>query len=200
MSAAGMTDSGVRVLALACAVALLALAAPATAAPSVEDRNVTFLLDSMGLDAIPDGVALVHTLDGVVEMRIADALRVAAERAGDVDLAALAASAVPPSGAFGVGDVWVLEIGFGGCPTVTVLAPGLLPPTALHPQAYTYSGAIGHAQSDGVGVIVDWSTKGTTGGAYLNGVFIVGQSDWFCLSFFGFVVFFPFIWGYVEAN
>lgn len=180
------------------ATAMIAVAAPANAATM--DKNVDFFLDSLGLDAIPEGTATVYMGTDSFEMSIADAIHAAAARAGDVDLGAVAAAAGPTDSP-SAGDVWVIEIGFSRCNAPTIYSASPVPNTAFHPQAYTYAGAIGEQDSPGgSGIILDWTTKFMTGTGYSGSSHIVGQSDFFCLYFFGFSIYFPFLDGVAYLN
>lgn len=179
-----------------------ALAAPAAvAAPeSGEDRNVAFLLAALGLDAMPEAIARVSSFEGARDVPAALALREAAQRAGSVDLGAIATSAaqpglVPP---FGAGDVWVIDVGPGACTEPTAVLNPLSYNGHFIPQGWSYRGSTGYGAYAGTrGVIIDWTTK-SFGGAYTGGVVhVAGTSDWFCVELppLGVRVLFPFING-----
>lgn len=189
------------VLAALALAASLALALPAPAAASTEDRNFAFLLDALGFSRAPAGVATVFDHEGVRSLAIDAALREAAARAGSVDLGAIAASAVEPAeGPFCAADCWIVDFGTGPCASPAPALPGVLPwNPPLHPQYWGYAGAIGTMTFDGgAGLVLDWTTKLSTGGAYAGGVVrFGGQSDFFCVEFFGVRIWFPFIDGFV---
>lgn len=186
-----------KILAALAAAALLAVAAPVNA--NSNDKNVDFLVAFAGLESIPEGVGTLNVNGETMEITIAEAFALAAERANGVDLAAIA-SAAAPGDATGLGDVWALEIGGGRCPAVDVISGQVLPGSALNPQAYVYNGPVGTSETSGSGIIIDWTTKGLTGGSYGSGMTYGGQSDFWCFAFFGIYILFPFIDGFAASN
>lgn len=183
-----------KLLAALAVVGLVAVAAPVNAA---ENRNVNFLLGSLGYENMPEGDATVFVNGVATTMPIADAIVMTAARAGNVDLGALFASAAPGDAA-GVGDIWVLEIGGGSCPAATAV-PTPVPFTAFHGQLWTYSGGAGTMTSSGSGIMIDWTSK-VLGGSFGSGMTFAGQSDFFCIEFFGLYILFPFIDGVATSN
>lgn len=185
-------------LALA-SLALLLVLAPAFAQgeDGALERNVAFILASVGLDAMPDGVATVHDAAGEREMPVADAIELAAERAQDADLGALVAGATNPGtpGAF-AGDVWVYEVG-ASCWSPIILAPTPYGWFHLGPQMWVYPGAYGTASTGGSGVAIGWTTKDTF--AYDRGITIAGGSDFYCVEWQGIAIHFPFLDGLAHA-
>lgn len=192
----------------AVAVAILT-GASATASPAdVTQRNTEWLLDALGFDAVPDGSATVHRNGESWTMSAAEALRESALRFGDVDAAAVVAAASAGGEPWGVGDVWVIEWGYhDGCGRIdfTTLESGVLPESSAHPQLATYEGVVGVAQSNHPdrywrdGIVLDWSTKGATGGAYSGGqVEFGGESDFYCQNFFGTYLLWPKIDGFAR--
>lgn len=155
-------------------------------------------MEALGLDEVPDGTTTLWERGIARETSIAEALRLAAARPGAVDLAALAASTGPPAAQpFGVGDVWIFEIGRGECPLPTAFSSPV-PDADLHPQLATHAGGIGTMSTFDAyfGFLIDWTTKGETGGAYGGlGTTIVGQADFFCFSVFGLMFYFPMVDG-----
>lgn len=185
-------------LALA-STALLLVLAPALAQGDggVRERNVAFLLASIGLEEMPDGVATVHDASGEREMAVADAIGLAAERAQDADLGALVAGATNPGtpGAL-AGDVWVYEVG-ASCWSPILLAPTPYGWFHLGPQMWFYPGALGTASTGGSGVAIGWTTKDAF--AYDRGIAITGGSDFFCIEWQGIAIHFPFLDGLAYA-
>lgn len=186
-----------RSLLVACSLlAAGALAGASVAAP--HDRNLAFVMEALGLDAAPEGTTILWEGAGAREVPIAEALRLAAARPGAVDLSALVASTGPPATQpFGVGDVWIFEIGWGDCPLPTAFSSPV-PDAALHPQLATHSGGIGTMSTFDAyfGYLIDWTTKGETGGAYGGlGSTLVGQADFFCFTVFGLMLYFPMVDG-----
>lgn len=185
------------------ALALATVLPLAFASATAENPNARYFLDALGFETAPHGVALVRTHAGVVESSIAEAIAQAAARAGNVEIAAIAQAAGEPAGdLMCVGDCWLLEIGAGACPPATIIAaaPVPLPSTPFIPQASLYAGAIGMGSTNGPTQVIDWTTKGMLGGVAPNGVTFAGLSDFFCVSFFGLYIFFPFVDGIVTAN
>lgn len=184
-----------KLLAALAVVGMMAVATPVNAA---ENKNVEFMLNSLGFENMPEGVATVYNHGVATEMSIADAVTLAASRAGNVDLAALVAGAAPGD-ASGAGDIWIIEIGGGACPAATIIAATPVPFTTFHGQLWTYPGAAGTQSSAGFGTLIAWTTK-LTSGSYGSGATFVGQSDFFCISFFGLYIWFPFIDGAATSN
>lgn len=181
------------------AVALSAMAVPVSATPSVADRNVEYFLDQAGWDAIPEGDVELHTGDGVVTITAEEAFELLADRAGDVDLAAVTSGAATGGAGVLVGDVWLIEIYFGSCPGANILAGPTGVGLAPHPQAFLYNGYVGDsAGSTAFGTGIGWTTKELV--FYGAGAAYGGISDFFCLNFFGIIIHFPFIDGYADMN
>lgn len=181
------------VLVLAAATAL-ALAFPAHAVASTQDRNVAFILSALGFEEAPEGLATVHAAGAVTRAPIEDALRSAAQRARNVDLAALVASASGEGPPVVVGDVWVIEIGGGSCPgPMSVASP--VPAVDVHPQLASYAGGVGLMTWDtGIAYVTSWTTKASY--SYVGGMSTtLGQSDFFCIEFFGLYFLFPLVDG-----
>lgn len=182
-------------------LAALALATPiALASSPTEERNLDLFLALLGYEEAPEGTATVHNAGAVELTTIAEALRLAAARAGDVDLGALVASANvgPLGGVRCIGDCWLFEIGAGTCPAATFV-PTPIPFTAFHGQLWTYGGGIGTMTTSGPTLVIDWTTK-VLGGVAPGGVTFIGQSDFFCIEFFGLYILFPFVNGVVLEN
>lgn len=181
--------------------AALALVAPmALASSATEESNLRYLLGGLGLDAVPEGTATVLVAGVATEMTIAEALALTVQRVGNVDVGAIAHSSIEPAASIVcVGDCWVIEIGVGACPAATILAPSPVPFTAFHPQFWTYPGALGMATTPGPSIVLAWTLKLTSGVAP-NGVTMIGHSDFYCVSFFGLYIWFPFVNGVVLAN
>lgn len=157
----------------------LALAASALAAPAgaeISERNAEFLAALAGVHVTGD-------------------VRIMAARAGNVDLAALAASAAEPSDFAHMGDVWIVEVGSGSCPA------GVRGPLArgesveVHPQMHLYPADAGLVATSGSGTLTDWTAKSVS--TYAHGVLIAGASDFYCIELFGIYLFFPFVNGVV---
>ncbi len=185
-----------KLLAALVAAGMLAVAAPVNA--NTSDKNVEWMLNFAGFDTMPVGVATLVVNGEVTQVTIEEAFRLAAARAGDVDLGAIAAGAAPGD-AQGVGDVWAFEFGTGDCPEITA-AETPVPFVPIHPQLWIYSGGAGFSQTTGAGIILDWTTKLATGGFYGDGMTYGGQSDFFCFGFWGFYILFPFIDGFAASN
>lgn len=183
------------------AVALMLMAVPASATDmNVREKNIDFLVDYTGLEEIPDGEAMVHQNGEATELSIETAFELAAERAGSADLAQIL-SAAEPGDAVGVGDVWILEFGVGDCPEVTTHSEeAVVPPGAYDAQFAVYDGPVGNSTSSGAGSIIDWTTKDAAAGTYTDGVSYAGQSDFFCIAFFGIYLLFPFLDGVAASN
>lgn len=176
--------------------ALAAVAMPVNAATSTTyEKNVAFLLGMMGEVDLEQTATLS---DGRV-MSLGDAIDVAAARAGNVDLAAIASGQAPPPGV-NAGDVWVLEFGSGGC-AVQNLAPQPVF-QAPHPQAWIYSGGVGTLEtSNGAYTyIIGWTTKTSSLNFGTAGFSLTGSQDFFCVSFFGYHLAFPFGDGVAQLN
>lgn len=180
----------------------LVIAASATpvdaATENTHAKNVQYLSELVGNYDLATPVEFV---DGRV-MTLGEAIELTAARAGDIDLSAISASAVGGTGGPAVGDIWVLEIGTGGC-TANVVAPQPVF-QAVHGQLWVYSGGVGDlATSQGdITLFIDWTTKGVTGGSYFNtaGFTLTGSQDFFCFSFFGLHIAFPFGDGVAQLN
>lgn len=178
--------------------ALLVSIGPAVASDD-QTAPSALVIRWLGVEYPLDGPAVIQSSGDERRGTTQDALAELDARFGGVDFGAIASSATDGGGP-AIGDIWILEVGSGECPSTTVVAPLPLPPVGLVPQMWIYWGALGEATSSGSGIIIDWTTKGAFGGTYDNGVRIEGVSDFWCFSAFGFYVWAPALDGIAEPN
>lgn len=173
------------------ATALLAAGASAQTG-SVHERNVAFFLSMIGDDDLAMPVAVS---DGRV-VPLAQALDEAAERVGDVEVAALLAGAVDGSDTF-VGSAVAIELGSGPCPpTVGVPQPFFVP---VDPQTWIPGGYLGVRHGNALALYtIDWTTKETGSG---SGPWrAIGSIDDYCFGFGGSYFAIPFASGVITVG
>lgn len=175
-------------------LAFLTILAPPAHAETLEARNAAFLWDRIGA---ADPAEPTTMPDGRV-IPLAQAIEETVLRLGNVDLAALAGGAVLGPDTY-VGDMWLLAIGYGGC-TSTMILQTPVPTVPAAPQAWVYSGGVGTMSGDAISLtIIDWTTKETA--FYANVHWEArGHMDFFCFSFGGLYLAFPFIDGIVTVG
>lgn len=181
------------ILVIALGLALALPQMPAAATSDVHARNVAFLsllvgeVDPKTIVSFPDGRT----------MTLAEAIDEAASRAGDMDLAALAAGSGSGSARY-VGDIWLISFGPGAC-APTVIAPGPPLSVPIHPQLTLRSGSLGRMSGYGNYVqVIDWTTKESAiwyGASWT----ITGVSDFFCFDFAGYHLALPMVLGVVDV-
>lgn len=171
----------------------IALAPLGLASGSVHDRNVAYLWSLLG-EHDPAEPATMH--DGRV-VSLAQAIDEAASRAGNVDLAALAAGAAPSYLDLSGGDIWVLEYGLGGCQATWLVPPVVFVPVPLDPQFWLYVSGVGEISTTHGSYtrIIGWTLKTDETRYGTSGFWARGLTDGFCFAFAGFHFAYPFLDG-----
>ncbi len=129
-----------RLLATAVVGMLIAVAIPAQAAESTFDRNVQFLLEMAGFDDFPNEVVPIEIDGQITYMTGREVFEYAAAMTGDIDLAAMAETALP--GAADAGTMYVLSTGQCAFQTADANLRGV----GATPQAFVFGGDAGQAQ------------------------------------------------------
>lgn len=182
-------------------LALASLAAAPAVAESLESRNLAWLLDLAGFDALPDTEALVHARGATSSMRAGDAFAALASRADGVDFSALEGSDGPSPAGAQLGDVWIIEVGAAPCPAPVAYAPTPVPFLTPSPALWIYEGGAGASQTteSRSGVMLNWTLKTVLryeGGGHT----MAGQSDFYCVEVGDVRLSFPFLDGVAWPN
>lgn len=184
-----------KIVAFALALAMFAVVAPGAVAEdtSVREENREFILEHAD-EYDPNEVVEVHHNGIVEEMTAEEALELTLDRAGDRNLADLAASATHGSSDL-VGDVWLLGFGSVDCGETTILQEGVNPFLGLHPQFFLYAGDYGYNEDSSADFLLGLGFTMKEFVLVSDEVNYGGISDFFCFEG-SFGVLFPFIDGY----
>ncbi len=118
---------------------MIAVAMPTQATESVFDRNVRYLLEQAGFDEFPTEVVAVEIDGQIAYMTGREVFEYGAETAGDLDLAAMAESALP-GGLGDVGDMYL--VAFRGCKALAPRTPTNVEGRAIAPQVIIRGGDV----------------------------------------------------------
>lgn len=136
------------------ALALLAVAVPATSAANFADANAAYILEVAGYNTMPNEMVTVDYNGQLIEMPAADAVRLAAELTSRMDLRNLGANALAGTAAAG-------DIGFFGIGCTRMVASNVAQPLFVpaHLQLWVYPGRADNVLDCGFVYTVEWTTK-----------------------------------------